>query len=279
MRIIACAIVALSLVSGHAALGQQTLKREIAKRYYKLGEKLYEASNYPDALAKFQKAYKLAPMPALLFNIARCHEVMAELEQAIKYYEQYLEEKPQAKNRDLVQNRLVNLRQRLAARKARAPQRPPTPSAPPATSQPASRPTSLPSSLPIPQPPGGAEPRSRWKRTTGWITLGVGVAALGTGLVLGGLAQGKAEEYTDAAVPQQKMPFQDLEDIRRSGESLEGAQIMTLIIGGVVTAAGGALLLWDHLERPGPGSDDSVSARVLPYFTASGGGLAGQLEF
>lgn len=274
MRTCACAIVVLSLLWGPCASGQLTLQREIAKRYYRLGEKLYEASDYPAALAKFQEAYKLAPMPVMLYNIARCHEVMADLEPAIKFYEQYLETLPGAKNRDLVQSRLVNLKVRLAARKLK----PPEPAKPPARAAPASSPVRQPAaSRPVTPPEDGPEPRHRWKRTAGWVVVGVGAASLATGFVMGGLAQGKANEYTEAAGPDQKRPYDDLQEIRSSGESLQTAQIVTLIIGGVAVAAGGGLLLWDHLGQRK--NDAGTSAMVLPYLTSGGGGLAGQLEF
>ena len=44
---------------------------------------LEAADSDAEALVEFGKAYKLQPYPALLFNIARCHEVLADLRGAV----------------------------------------------------------------------------------------------------------------------------------------------------------------------------------------------------
>jgi len=95
------------------ALGQESLKRQIARKHFELGEKMYKISDYPGALVEFEKAYKLAAEPGLLHNIGRCHESMGNHHKAIEYFEQYLQQKPEANNREQVLARIVNLKKML----------------------------------------------------------------------------------------------------------------------------------------------------------------------
>ncbi len=97
---------------------QHSPKQLVAKKHYELGAQLYKTSDYKQALVEFTKAYQLSKKPGL-FNIARCHEVMANLEQAVRYYKQYLAQVPKAPNRSLVETRLANLEKVLSERKAR----------------------------------------------------------------------------------------------------------------------------------------------------------------
>ena len=52
--------------------------------------KLFDAQKYKDALAEFRTAYELAPLPELLFNIARCQEYLEDIAGAIRTYDQFL---------------------------------------------------------------------------------------------------------------------------------------------------------------------------------------------
>lgn len=226
-------------------------KKELARKHYELGEQLYRTSNYPAALAEFEKAYQLVPKPALLFNIARTYEVLAELEKAVASYESYLQQAPAAENADLVRARLANLKQRLAQGKEDKQDKQDKPP-------------------PAPQP---VEPPSRWKRTAGWVTLGVGVASLGTGIAFGVLAKKKADEYESGADGSKL--YYELQDIDRDGKRFNNIAIATLVAGGVLAAAGAGLVVWDALSNRKP---ERRSAFLLPFVDGSGAGLAASFE-
>jgi tetratricopeptide (TPR) repeat protein len=210
---------------------QADTREEIAKKHYELGAKLYEASSYGEALAEFEKAYKLKPLPALLFNIARCQEVMGQLDRAITSYERYLRELADAKDRSLIETRIANLKKTLADRQP-GPDPAPAPKAPSPPGSPA----------PTPDP----TPRT-WRSTAGWITLGVGAASLAVGIATGVLAKSKATEYGDGVAS--KLTYAELDEIDRSGKRLNGIAIGTLVTGGVLATAGAGLLIWDRLRR------------------------------
>ena len=235
------------------------LNRDIAKKHWELGEKLYQASNHSAALVEFEKAYKLAPRPGMLFNIARCHEVMGALEKGVEYYERYLEQNPKAANKGLVQTRITNLKATIQKKR-----------------QPAPATQKVEVSAPVPEPAPAAAPRNiPWKRTYGWAGLGAGCALLATGAVLGVLAQHKADEYNDEASA--GMLYRDLKEIESSGETLQAAQIATLVAGGVLFTAGAVLVF---LDRRSQGQEPSTASVVVtPYVGPGNVGLAGQIQF
>jgi TolA-binding protein len=52
------------------------------------GVRSFEAADYDGALARFEEAYALEPMPEMLFNVARCHEKLGDSVSACAVYEQ-----------------------------------------------------------------------------------------------------------------------------------------------------------------------------------------------
>ncbi len=252
---LALLLLALALAPAPAAAKSRipAADRAAAKAHFKAARELYRTSLYEEALARFNKAHQLDPQPEFLFNIARCNEVLARLELAIKHYEHYLAAMPRAKNRALVETRLASLKARLA--KQKQPKAPPEPKkAAPVEAAPATRPE--------------VSAPSDWRWPAGWAAVGVGGALVITGVVLGVMASGKTDEYNQAAAD--KKHYSELQDIESSGKALEAAQIATLVVGGVAAAAGAGLLTWSLLG----GSDDERAAlKLAPYASGLGGGV------
>ena len=65
-----------------------------AKRYFERGREASSQGHYTDALANFRQSYQLAPRPNVLYNIARCEELLDDLEAAYAHYEQFLAQVP-----------------------------------------------------------------------------------------------------------------------------------------------------------------------------------------
>ena len=281
------AVLSVLLCGNASAQHQQKVDQIVARKHFELGAQLYKTSNYQQALIEFSKAYELSKKPALLFNIARCHEVMANLEEAVKFYRHYLEQVPTAPNRSLVESRLRNLQNVLAARRAKdkpapGPKKPtpPEPKKDPTPDDPSLAPPPVVSTpAPLETQPAGTTPSQdgppRWKHTTGWIALGTGGALLVTGIVFGGMAAGKTDDYKEAA---RTTPYDQLGELREEGEALESTQIGLMVAGGVLAAAGGALLLWQHMGRRKKDEPDTVAV-VAPLVTGSAVGLRGRLQF
>lgn len=191
-----------------------------ARRHIELGERYYRLSDYPAALREFRAAYRLDPRPDLLFNVARCHEVMANLEDAIQHYRRYLQLKPHADDREIVELRIRNLQKRVEQTAVYRERRRDAP--------------------PAPRP-------GRWRSTAGWTAVGLGVALLVTGTIFGVMAEEKASEFTSGATG--GMTYTTLMEIEREGEQYQRVQVATLITGGLVAAVGGGLLLLDLRDR------------------------------
>jgi tetratricopeptide (TPR) repeat protein len=60
--------------------------REEAKAHFELARVQYRAGKTRLALEEFRKAYKIAPVPALLYNIALCQEQLGQLSEALESY-------------------------------------------------------------------------------------------------------------------------------------------------------------------------------------------------
>jgi len=270
MRTFACAVTICALVlTARPSRAQDAPEHELARKHYETGASYYKISRYKDALEEFQKAYSLQPRPALLFNIARCHEVLGELEPAIQSYQLYLEKKPDAPDRDVVEARIKNIQERIEeSRKAETPS--PAPQSAPAPAEPqATKPLAIGS-----EPPASTERPTRWRRVAGWSAVGVGAAALIAGVVVGTRVTAKSTEYSDAV--DAKRTYFELNQIADEGRSLERVQLGLLISGAVIAAAGGGLLTWDLL-----GHEEAAPRRtsLRPLVGPSGFGLAASTHF
>lgn len=84
-----------------------------------------EAGNYDKAIALNEEAYKISSHPDLIFNIAQAHRQAGRLEQAIQFYEQYLQLAPDGREVESARTHLENLMAEVAAKQAEAPPPPP----------------------------------------------------------------------------------------------------------------------------------------------------------
>ncbi len=82
-----------------------------ARRAFQQGAEHYEAGRYREAITAFRSAHALRPHPSVLFNIARCHENLAEFPEALALYERMLAD-PQLVERVDVQARIDAIRTR-----------------------------------------------------------------------------------------------------------------------------------------------------------------------
>lgn len=84
--------------------------REQAKLLFVEAVELYEAGDIAAAIEKFEQAYALAPMPALLFNIARGREQLGDVAGACATYERaQIDPQADASMRDVATQRLAQL--------------------------------------------------------------------------------------------------------------------------------------------------------------------------
>lgn len=118
-----------------------------ARRHYEAGRKAFDLGEFDKAIVAYKEAYKLKPDPAFLFNIAQSCRLSNDPAQAAFFYRSYLRNRPDAPNRDEVEERIKQMDE--AARKTGGAG--PTPNAQPA---------GPPSPPPVSPPPsgGGSDP-------------------------------------------------------------------------------------------------------------------------
>jgi tetratricopeptide (TPR) repeat protein len=180
-----------------------------ARAKFAEGNAFYEQGNYRQALASFDAAYSLVPLPAFLFNVAQCHRQLGSYERAATFYRRYLALSPkEPPNAPLVKGLITEMdtqaeasrraeKEKTAAKpkpeRAKAPAgRAPEVRSPPKQDVPlreaerqavanAARPSVAPAALaPVPAVQEAREPLTRkW-----WVWAGAGAALLLTGGVV-----------------------------------------------------------------------------------------------
>lgn len=269
--LLACLVCALA--AAPTAHAQAPGDLELAKRYYSLGEELYQRSNFEGALAQFQRAYKVAAKPDLLYNIARCYEALNKPKEAINHYRRYLAQaSPSDKDRAIVTARLANLERkakqeaaRVAAAEAERKRREQSEREAKAAREAAER-----------------SKRAGGRNTlaiAGWSAAGTGAALVVVGAILGGVAKGKASSLEDAN--RNGTEFSEVASDLDAGQNLETASIGLLIGGGVAALAGGVLLFLHYRgsserRRAGTAAPRLV---VMPVFTPQGASLGATYRF
>jgi tetratricopeptide (TPR) repeat protein len=134
----------LLLPLGAPAHAQQTEQARVqATEAYEAGVAAFKAKDFAEALARFERAYKLDPSPVLLYNLARTHQEMRHWTQAIEHFELYLARVPDGDDRADVEARVRTMRNLLAeieAAKAEPPSEAPPPVEPPPAEPPPAEP-------------------------------------------------------------------------------------------------------------------------------------------
>lgn len=87
--------------------------REAAKQHSRAGSIHYNLSHYEQAIEEYTQAYRLYPLPELLFNLGQCHRGLGDHASAITLYRNYLRQKPNAPNRWIVKQLIAESQEAL----------------------------------------------------------------------------------------------------------------------------------------------------------------------
>jgi tetratricopeptide (TPR) repeat protein len=193
----------------------------------------YQQGRFEEAIALLDEAYALCPIPVLIYNLARSHEANGEWGEAIGFYERFLQAAPDTPDRAGIERRIETMRAELDARAAVRPS-PRSPS-------------------PIP-----------------WIVAGVGVVALGTGAVLGAVAEATAGEATDEPVHLRRA------ELAATADDYALAANVTLIAGALVAVGGAVWGIFDLIGSRSETEDERGEGRAALHIDVSPRG--GQLR-
>ncbi len=84
-----------------------------AKRLFGEAQKAFNVGDFPDAIKDYKAAYKLAPKPGFLYNIAQAYRLSGDFKQARFFYESYLNAKPDASNRGEVEDNIREMQEEV----------------------------------------------------------------------------------------------------------------------------------------------------------------------
>ena len=96
-----------------------------ARMHYKKAKTAFEVGKYKIALAEYQSAYRLMPLPGFLFNIGQCYRNMKKPDKAIIAFKRYLKQKPKAANREAVEGLIAELEAEIELKTPLPGQKPP----------------------------------------------------------------------------------------------------------------------------------------------------------
>jgi len=91
------------------ALSLPAFAQDQAKQLYKDGQTEFELGHYKDAIAKWEEAYRLRPIPEALYNMGQAYYKMGRLEEAAHAYKTMIAKLKAGKNVDLARQRLKDV--------------------------------------------------------------------------------------------------------------------------------------------------------------------------
>lgn len=258
------AVLALLLVStrGYAD------KRNPVEKLAADAASAYHGGDYQRAVDLLERAYKLQPVSALLYNLAKAYDKLGESQTASDLYAKYAaadDADPRLKVR--AETRLGTLV--LPPRKSEPPHKnePPRPE-PPSSTEPPPRAEPPPSTEPPPAATVAPRPTpisadERGRRRDCWVALGVGVggvALLGTALGLSVSALSLHDQFAATQDETAKRTFRD-------GAQTQALAADLLYAAGVAAAGVTAYFLY-RAFRP------AKKLALGPWLAPTGGGLA-----
>jgi hypothetical protein len=244
-----------------------------AHAYFTIGKKAYDEADYTKAIDNLREAYKLdCTKPILLNYIASAYIAKGDKVEAIAALEAFNKRDPRGADAEGVPKKIANLKQALAAQSATTPSSTVTST----TTTPSSTVTSTTSTATTTAAPTTTDtvpPPERGHTALPWIVVGVGGAAMVTGIILLAVGSSKVSDSFSLC------PNANCVDLSKKPQAMQlnsdgrGFQNAGIAIGLVGVAAVGGGLLWHFLEPTGP----AKSASIKPELGASplGGGYAG----
>lgn len=282
-----------------------------AKAAFARGRTLFKAGRYAEAVTELKKAYSLKPHPALLRYMGDTYYKMNKARPAIQHYKKYLQEAPEATDRDKIEAKVKQLELIVGASEEEGPASVPVaPSGPvpgldtePKTriDAPTGEDREVPIALkrkatvaPLHQQPVDAPRRTRPMAVMKWTALSAGAASLVMGIVFNRLAAGKASELEDAVRndcpankpacggnPDMNQPVVAYSErhynLQQSNQLYRTLSLTTFIVGGVLAGTGAVLFILDRGgERP---ARTPSRASLTPVLGGSTWGVAGAVSF
>lgn len=285
-----------------------------ARRHYLNALSAEKAGNIDEAVREFISAYEITKDPKLFYQIAHAYENGGRKEEALVFYRRYLNEaslSPQA--REEIRDKITTLQGTPPPPPTPAPSTPPSaaPGAndailpppdepphegkepvPPPAAGPSGAAAGEPPAPPAEAPPTFLDEESGWRRTAGWISVGVAAAFLTTGAVLASSAASREEDVRrllDYRDPTTGLPprFQgtvaeDYADATEEGESFNTWSTVAFVGAGVAAGAAITFFVLDAVAKPNHSGDGAAPAppvTLVPHLGPNAAGVSAAWEF
>ena len=206
---------------------------ELVRRHFRVGAELYAQEKYVEAVAEFEQARAIKPLPTLDFNIARCYDRLERLDDAIAAYQRYAASTPTPGDVGEIRARIAALSERRARKASAAVEKPaaPPPVEKPATENPAA---------PAPAAPSNA---GRGKRIGGIVLGVIGLGALGAGIGMSVLSQSENDRLSHPTMGTR---------YDTTGLAYQNASIALYVVGGAALVTGVVLFVVGQREAKRP---------------------------
>jgi tetratricopeptide (TPR) repeat protein len=219
-----------------------------ALKHYERGRELYQAGRYREALTELEQALALDPnSPNLVYNVARVHELLGEIDLAIEHYVRYQKLLPADQKEEIA--RVESTLQRLAGARSEV------------VTEPAVRP---------------AQPSAPPRRERGvadaafWTLTATSAAALATGGGVGFMALRADQEAQDFTIGADG-DLAERDELVRRADRLALASDITLLAGATLGVT--AILLYALRTKPVREAALPVPRAVVELGACSGGAV------
>ncbi len=128
-------------------------QKEQVKDHYQKGRRLQEVGKYADAIDEYQKGYLIGENAEFLYNIAQCHRLLNNAQEALRSYKRFLAKDPGSSQRGEVEKRIAELEKQIDDSKKGVAPPPPTVAPPPPVPAPLPAPAPQPVAQPTAPPP------------------------------------------------------------------------------------------------------------------------------
>jgi tetratricopeptide (TPR) repeat protein len=91
-----------------------------ARSHFRVGQLMYGEGRFDEAAAEFDRAYELSGRPQLLYNAFLAHRDAGHVPEAVARLRQYLEQTPEAVDRETLERRLAAMEETLAQQRREA---------------------------------------------------------------------------------------------------------------------------------------------------------------
>jgi tetratricopeptide (TPR) repeat protein len=211
LRVLAiAAFMSGALSPARTARAEAPTNEERALSLFKESQTAYRDARFDESLRLLDEAYALRAEPVLLYNMARVHETMGNLDRAIATYERYLAEATDVPDRPALEARVANLKTMREDRARRA-------TTPP--------------------------PRREAAPIAPWIVLGAGGLVLAGGGVFGLVASDRESAARNEAIQRDAVQAHD------DAKTYATVANVGFVVGGALALTGLVWVIWANVTR------------------------------